>query len=470
MEKRVYFVYDFVLPNGPLQFGYNRHTLPINVMNQVDNNIIDQGVLLSSPHTPSEFNFQSGMFADEYINSNDEWMITTVSEVGSIMKSSRYDENNTFFFIVLESTNAASFFEYYEDPSNKFEDMFSPILLDYYKKHENFKIVMIDNREGSYSHTPTLFSKVNNFLDNLDITSKRKFVISTCNEHINNFKSNKLNNRISIYNNDFYVYKSGQFIVETEERENSINENGYTYSLQQNLIFDEKEKYYLMYNRNSARLHRPYYVNKLFENGLLDKGIISLFKTEDFEHLLKYPNNTNELGIIDSDYLNWNSTLDSWYPLVIDNGNEQEVAWYHNFLSRKDEYQKTYFSIVSETSAESQYLFITEKTLKPIMNLHPFFINGNPGTLKHLHNIGFKTFDNWWDESYDLEVNFKKRTDMSLKEIKSICSKTPTEMIEMIKEMQPILEYNKNLLKKLFVNGEFEKKLLNQLKEPANLI
>lgn len=59
---------------------------------------------------------------------------------------------------------------------------------------------------------------------------------------------------------------------------------------------------------------------------------------------------------------------------------------------------------------------------------------------------------------------------MSLKEIKSICSKTPTEMIEMIKEMQPILEYNKNLLKKLFVNGEFEKKLLNQLKEPANLI
>ena len=112
MEKRVYFVYDFVLPNGPLQFGYNRHTLPINVMNQVDNNIIDQGVLLSSPHTPSEFNFQSGMFADEYINSNDEWMITTVSEVGSIMKSSRYDENNTLFFIVLESTNAASFFEY----------------------------------------------------------------------------------------------------------------------------------------------------------------------------------------------------------------------------------------------------------------------------------------------------------------------------------------------------------------------
>ena len=32
---------------------------------------------------------------------------------------------------------------------------------------------------------------------------------------------------------------------------------------------------------------------------------------------------------------------------MTDNDNEEEVAWYHNFLSRKDEYEKTYFSIVS---------------------------------------------------------------------------------------------------------------------------
>jgi len=470
MKKRVYFVYDFVLPNGPLQFGYNRHTLPINVMNQIDTHIDEPGVLLSSPHNPSEFNFQQGMFADEYINQNDEWMTTTVSEVDGIMESNRYNEKETFFFIVLESTNAASFFEYYENPSNKFEDMFSPRLLEYYKKYENFKIVMIDNREGSYPHTPVLFEKVNNFLDNNGIKSNRKFVISTCNEHIIKFKKDKRNKRIIIYNNDFYVYKSGQFIVETEERENSIKENGYNYSLQQNLIFDEKEKYYLMYNRNSARLHRPYFVNGLFENGILNKGIISLFKTDDFDKMLKDEKLERTLGITKSDYSNWKSNIDKWYPLVIDNGNEHEVAWYHNFLSRKDEYEKTYFSIVSETNAESEYLFITEKTLKPIMNLHPFFINGNPGILKHLHSIGFKTFDKWWDESYDLELNFKKRTEMSLKEIKSICSKTPTEMIEMIKEMQPILEYNKNLLRELFVNGEFENKLLKQLSEPTELI
>ena len=176
MKKRVYFVYDFILPNGPLQFGYNRYTLPINVMNQIDNHVDTPGVLLASPHNPDKFNFQEGMFADEYITHNDEWIRTSVNEVDGIMKSSRYDKNNTLFFIVLESTNASSFFEYYTDVSNKFEDMFSPKLLDYYKKYENFKITMIDNREGSYPHKPALFKKINNFLDNLGITSNQKFV------------------------------------------------------------------------------------------------------------------------------------------------------------------------------------------------------------------------------------------------------------------------------------------------------
>ena len=60
MKKRVYFVYDFILPNGPLQFGYNRYTLPINVMNQIDNHVDTPGVLLASPHNPDKFNFQEG--------------------------------------------------------------------------------------------------------------------------------------------------------------------------------------------------------------------------------------------------------------------------------------------------------------------------------------------------------------------------------------------------------------------------
>ena len=36
---------------------------------------------------------------------------------------------------------------------------------------------------------------------------------------------------------------------------------------------------------------------------------------------------------------------------------------FHNYLSRKDEYEKSYFSIVSETVFETNVV-VTEKTLK----------------------------------------------------------------------------------------------------------
>jgi hypothetical protein len=211
-------------------------------------------------------------------------------------------------------------------------------------------------------------------------------------------------------------------------------------------------------------------VNKLYKNNILDKGIVSLLKTDDFDEILDKIKNQFEtfsmkvgnLDLNNDDYKELYSNHKKWYPLVIENANEHEVAWYHNFLSRKDEYEKTYFSIVSETDAYSWYLFITEKTLKPIMNLHPFLINGNPHILRHLKKLGFQTFDKWWDESYDNETDYKKRTELLVKQIVILCNKTHEEWIKMLQEMQPILYYNKNLLKQKYISNSYEENLLNQ--------
>ena len=46
-------------------------------------------------------------------------------------------------------------------------------------------------------------------------------------------------------------------------------------------------------------------------------------------------------------------------------------------------------------------IFLTEKIYKPIICGSPFFVLGNRGTISELRNMGFKTFDKWWDESYD---------------------------------------------------------------------
>ena len=46
-------------------------------------------------------------------------------------------------------------------------------------------------------------------------------------------------------------------------------------------------------------------------------------------------------------------------------------------------------------------IFITEKILKPIINLHPFILVENHCTLKKMREYGFKTFTPFIDESYD---------------------------------------------------------------------
>ena len=65
-------------------------------------------------------------------------------------------------------------------------------------------------------------------------------------------------------------------------------------------------------------------------------------------------------------------------------------------------YDSTYFTIVSETVTYSKYpVKVSEKTFKPISFYHPFVVFGQTGTLAYLHELGFETFENLFDESYD---------------------------------------------------------------------
>jgi hypothetical protein len=66
-----------------------------------------------------------------------------------------------------------------------------------------------------------------------------------------------------------------------------------------------------------------------------------------------------------------------------------------------DWYNSTHFSIVAESQVSNPDIFVTEKTFKPMAFYHPFIIMAQSGLLKYLHSLGFETFDNLFDESYD---------------------------------------------------------------------
>lgn len=103
----------------------------------------------------------------------------------------------------------------------------------------------------------------------------------------------------------------------------------------------------------------------------------------------------------------------------------------HQRYLNPDWYNDTCFSLVAESKVSrtsDEMLQITEKTFKPIAFRHPFLVWGEMGILQLLKKLGFETFDNLFDESYDTIVDNKQRLDALVKNISKI-SKEPYDTI-----------------------------------------
>jgi len=66
-------------------------------------------------------------------------------------------------------------------------------------------------------------------------------------------------------------------------------------------------------------------------------------------------------------------------------------------------------------------VFITEKTFKPLAFRHPFVVYGHAGTLARLHSLGFETFNNLFDESYDSIIDNKDRGHAVVTAVNAFC-------------------------------------------------
>ena len=146
-----------------------------------------------------------------------------------------------------------------------------------------------------------------------------------------------------------------------------------------------KKIYDYLYLNKYPRRHRLQLWNKLHGKRLLDKSLVS------FLGLQKPVRLPAEYELPDVDPNN--------YPIT---GKDQDI-----FVRP---YEDTACSIVSETN-DNDTIFITEKLWKPIMCQHFFIVHGNHLYLQKIREIGFKTFGNYFDESYDLEPDKEKRID-----------------------------------------------------------
>jgi hypothetical protein len=102
--------------------------------------------------------------------------------------------------------------------------------------------------------------------------------------------------------------------------------------------------------------------------------------------------------------------------------------------------------IVAETFTSGNCFFITEKTIRPMLLKKPFIAMGSKNYLEYLRQMGFRTFGDFWDETYD-GYKGSERYARILKLIDQLAKKNTIELERQYWDMQYTLTHNAELLK-----------------------
>lgn len=106
------------------------------------------------------------------------------------------------------------------------------------------------------------------------------------------------------------------------------------------------------------------------------------------------------------------------------------------------EYHQCWFSAVTESEMSARPARVTEKAFKPLLNFHPFLMFGNPGSLAFLRGLGFETFPEMFDETYDQVEAPRARFDMAYGQLERLCRMEEAELSRLEAGVAAKLEHN----------------------------
>ena len=136
------------------------------------------------------------------------------------------------------------------------------------------------------------------------------------------------------------------------------------------------------------------------------------------------------------------------YPLVEVNQRSGELEEY---------YANSFCDLVAESRFTRPMGNISEKTLRPILYRKPFILIAPPKTLEFIKSLGFKTFDEFWDESYDDEFDHDTRLKKILEVIEYIDGMSIMDLRKLYNNMKSIVEHNFEVLDKTITIGKMPK-------------
>jgi len=191
-------------------------------------------------------------------------------------------------------------------------------------------------------------------------------------------------------------------------------------------------KTFLIYNRawGNTREYRLKFADLLIENDLV-------------EHCQTTCNAVDpELGVHYTDYQFKNT---QWKPSnKLENFCNTSTAHAASSASfETKDYNSTNIEIVLETLFDDTRLHLTEKSLRPIACGQPFILAGTHGSLEYLRSYGFKTFENVWEENYDLVEDPRDRLTQIVALMQQIAHWDTDTKSKKMQMAQQIADYNR---------------------------
>lgn len=111
-------------------------------------------------------------------------------------------------------------------------------------------------------------------------------------------------------------------------------------------------------------------------------------------------------------------------------------------------YNDIFCDIVTESRFAQPTANFSEKVYRPMYYKKPFIMVGPPHTLQYMKEFGFKTFDEFWDESYDIMEDHESRLFAIFELIDKIHQMSIGELKTLYNKMLPILLHNQEVLLK----------------------
>ena len=216
-------------------------------------------------------------------------------------------------------------------------------------------------------------------------------------------------------------------------------------------------KPFLTMNRlcTGDRSYRLLLVTELIERNIAEHGLVSL-------HINNQDNKDLRTELLSNSLLSSNSKVkiaktikEDW---IIDQPNLLGSASAKVGPEEWKLWCSAFVHVVTETVFFHEKQHLTEKIFKPIVSGRPFMLVGAATNLDYLRSYGFKTFDRWWSEDYDLETDHERRISMIVHELERFISQPEWRLQEIYNEMSSILEYNRQ-----HFWGEFKSIIINEL-------